>query len=92
MQPDNVTVPRGKPIEVDTSDVGVDGITLPNGVCDLEILDGPTEAPYGTLIVEMANSPNDPATLTHLQPGWAHSGEYKKIVQGTTVTLIRYWT
>jgi hypothetical protein len=89
MRPDNVTIPRGMPVEIDTSDVDEAGIVLPDGVCEIEIVNGPTN---GTLVVTMANFPNEFATMTRLPVGWAHSGEFKTIETGTTVTLIRYWT
>ena len=90
MRPDNITVPRGRPVEVDTSNLS-EAYELPDGVCEIEVVDGPTTSPYGTLVVSMKNTPTDQDTLTRLRIGWAHSGEFKVIWPGTTVTLVRYW-
>lgn len=93
MHPDRITVP-GLSGEVDTSSIPAGGTALPAGVASLEIVNGPETSPYGTLVIDMAGDPGSSpmeVTLTRLEIGWEHSGQFLRIKQGTTVTRIRWW-
>ncbi len=93
MHPDRIIIPP-KGDEIDTSSVPAEGIDLPAGVASLEIVNGPETAPYGTLVVDMADEPGAgpiESTFTRLEIGWEHAGQFLKIKQGTTVTRVRWW-
>lgn len=75
--------------EVDISGSPDDEISVDGRI--LEVVEGPTSEPYGTLEIKLAGSATW-ETLTRLEVGWEHPMQLVAIKKtGSSVTRVRVW-
>lgn len=74
-------------IDLDANPIPVDGLAM---ACrSIEIVQAAEAAPYGSMVVTMADGTAPP--LRRLQDGWEHVGQYVRIESTDDINIIRCW-